>query len=316
MTHQRMTGVLAGLAAVLLATGVQAQTLSIGSVPATSGHFPYAVAMTKEIRTALPDLTVNLIETGASVDNLKRLSRGEIEIALSTSDVAIQASTGAGQFEGKAIPGFQVLWVCDFSVLNLAVRVDSGITDLAGLQGKKFSPGIRGSGAELLTRNSLTQFGITPDYVPGTLAEAVEGIQNRSLVGYSKYGLGTGIDATLRELMVSTEMRILGMTPEQAQKVLDTTPGVTMYTLPENLIPNQTSVTAPGIAVIYGTLEGKLDDETAFRIAKAIGDGHAAISEAIPHSKSYDYKAMTEAMAAAGLTLHPGAKRYWDSKSN
>lgn len=302
-----------GMLLAAVAGPALAQTLSIGSVPATSGHFPYAVAMTKEIRDTFPGLTVNLVETGASVDNIKRLKRGEIEIGLATSDVAIQAVNGLGQFEGNALEDFQVLWVCDFSVLNIAVRADSGITDLAGLSGKKFSPGIRGSGAELLTRNAFDMFGITPEWVPGTLAEAVEGIQNRSLVGYSKYGLGTGIDATLRELMVSAEMRILGFTEDQATALTDKVKGITMYTLPENLIPNQPAVLAPGIAVIYGTRAGTLDDDTAFRIAKAIAEGHGAISDAIPHSKSYDYRAMTQNMEAAGLTIHPGAKRFWDA---
>ena len=302
------------LAALLLTASpsLATDTLTIGSVPATSSHFPYAVAMTNEIRNELSGVTVNLIETGASVDNLKRLERNEIEVALATSDVAIQASQGLNKFEGRALEGLQVLFVCDFSVLNIAVRADSGITSLVGLDGKRFSPGIRGSGAELLTTQAFARLGIAPQWAPGTLPEAVEGIQNRDLVGYSKYGLGTGIDATLREIMVSTSMRILGFDAEQQKAVLDSMPGITMYDLPENLIPGQPAVTSPGIAVAYLTREGVLDDETAYRIAKAIGDGHANISQAMPHTAGYEYKAMTLAMEAAGLTLHPGAKRYWE----
>ncbi len=93
------------------------------------------------------------------------------------------------------------------SVLNVAVSQESGVTELKGLAGKKFSPGIRGSGAEQLTRQVFGALGIEPAWVPGTVKDAVEGIQNRQIAGYSKYGPGAGVDATLRELMVTTPMR-------------------------------------------------------------------------------------------------------------
>jgi|TARA_B110000211_G_C14083555_1_gene555666 TRAP transporter TAXI family solute receptor len=299
---------------VLTAAGLAAQaqeSITIGSVPATSSHFPYAVAMAAAIRKELPNRNISLIETGASVDNHKRLGRGEIEIALTTSSVAIQATNGLGKFEGKAQNDLLVLYVCDFSVMNMAVRVDSGVTRIEDLKGKRFSPGIRGSGAELLTNNAFELFDIGAELVPGTLTEAVEGIQNRDLVGYAKYGLGTNIDATLREIMVSTEMRIIGLDEEQQEKLMQKVPGLTMYDLPEGLIPNQPAVTSPGIAVIYLTRKGMLDDDTAYAIAKAMGERHGEISEAMPHTKNYDYRAMTLAIENVGLKIHPGAERYW-----
>lgn len=309
-TAKRLAAV--GVVTLSISSGATAQdSITVGSVPATSSHFPYAVAMTKAIREELPGRTINLIETGASVDNHKRLERGEIEIGLTTSAVAIQAANGQNQFEGRAQDDLVVLYVCDFSVMNWAVRADAGVESFADLEGKRFSPGIHGSGAELLTSSALDLFGINPELVPGTLAEAVEGIQNRDLVGYAKYGLGTNIDATLREIMVSTEMRLIGLNEDEQAKVMAKIPGITMYDLPENLIPNQPSITSPGIAVIYVTRKGVLDDDTAYAIAKAMGDRHHEISEAMPHTADYDYRAMTLDIQNAGLKIHPGALRYW-----
>ena len=106
-------------------------------------------------------------------------------------------------------------------------------------QGKKFSAGIRGSGAELLTRQMFQLLGIEPQWSPGSIQDAVEGTQNRQLVGYSKYGVGAGLDATLRELMVSTQMRYLTFDEEQQSAILAKIKGVDFADIPANTIPGQ-----------------------------------------------------------------------------
>ena len=314
MKSKKMMVIIVLTALIMMSTMTFAtDTITIGSTAATSSHFPYAVAMTKAIREALPQTTVTLIETGASVDNIKRLVRKEIQIGMTTSDVAIQAAKARGKFEGSGAVNLEVLFVCDFAVLYFAVREDAGLKKLSDLEGKRFSPGMHGSGAELLTRRAFSMFNINPDWIPGTLTEAVEGIKNRRLVGYSKYGPGRVLDATLREIMVSTPMDLLGLNQEQEKLLMEKVSGIEIYTIPENIIPNQEAIRSPGIAVTYSTLAGTLDDNTGFLVAKALNEKHNVIAEAIPRVKDYDYAELTLAMIKSGLKIHPGAKRYWES---
>lgn len=121
------------------------------------------------------------------------MTKGEIDFGLVMADTSIQALAGTGPFQGKAVEDLAVLYVHDIVTLQLVVRADSGVATLKELQGKKFSAGIRGSGAELLTRQMFQLLGIEPQWSPGSIQDAIEGTQNRQLAGYSKYGVGAGL---------------------------------------------------------------------------------------------------------------------------
>lgn len=289
----------------------QKSSLTLGSTNATSSHYVAAVAMSKAIKQAMPATNVSVVETGASVDNVRRLVKKELDLGLVALDTGVQALNGTGPFEGRPVKDLLALYVYDDSVLNIAVRADSGITSLPELNGKRLNAGIRGSGAELLTREAMAVLGIKPDWVSGSVKDAVEAVQNRQIVGYSKYGAGTGIDATLRELMTSTEMRLLGFTPEDQQKVMAKVRGVAFATIKS--ISGQPDVNVPRVPILYATRAEVMDDATAFAVAKAIYENRQALIDAFPHLKDFDFKQQALLAEKLGLPLHPGAKRFWQS---
>ncbi len=311
--------VLLGAAALLLAgmaSGpalAQKSSITLGSTNSTSSHYAVAVAMSKAIKEGMPKANVSVIETGASVDNVRRLVRKEIDIGLVAVDTGIQATSGTGPFEGRAVKDLASIYVYDVSVLNIAVRLDSNLKNLKDLHGKKFNAGIRGSGAELLTRQAFTMLGIEPIWSPGSVKDAVEAIQNRQIVGYSKYGPGRGIDATLRELLTNTEMRLIGFTDEQRKQVESGVKGVGFTTLPENLFPGQSAVQTPFVPIVYAGRTSTLDDESAYAIAKSIYENRHFLIETWPHLKDFDFKKQALDVERLGMPLHPGAKKFWQS---
>jgi uncharacterized protein len=303
---------LVGLALCAHSALAQKSSITMGATNATSSNYALAVAMSKAIKQNLPNANVTVIETGASVDNIRRMTKNEIDFGLTMVDTNVQAMAGTGPFKDKAVPNIGVLYVYDVVVLNVAVRADEGVNSLADLKGKKFSAGIRGSGAELLTHDIFKTLGVEPAWVPGSLKDAVEGIQNRHLVGYSKYGVGTGLDATMRELLTKTSMRFVNFNEDQKKQVQAKVKGVDFLTIPADVIPGQPAVLAPAVPATYSALS-TLDDETAYAIAKAIYDNRQFLIDVFPHLKNHDFKKQTLNAEALGNQLHPGAKRFWTS---
>ena len=303
---------LAAVAVAMTTAAVAQQAITFGSTNATSSNYALAVAMSKAIKKELPDTNVSMIETGASVDNLRRMVKGELDFGLVMADTLVMAKEGEGPFKGKPIEDMGVLYVHDVVSLQLVVRADAGVNSLEDLKGKKFSAGIRGSGAELLTRQMFQVLGIEPQWSPGSIQDAVEGTQNRHLVGYSKYGVGVGLDSTLRELLVSTPMKYLGFDEKQRTAIVSKIKGVDFTELAANTIPGQGAVTTP---VVLGTYSARLslDEKTAFSIAKAINENRQMLIDVFPHLTSMDFKAVALKTEQLGLKLHPGAKRYWSS---
>ena len=203
-----------------------------------------------------------------------------------------------------------VLYVYDIVSLQFVVRADSGVTTLKDLQGKKFSAGIRGSGAELLTRQMFQLLGIEPQWSPGSIQDAIEGTQNRQLAGYSKYGVGTGLDATLRELMVSTQMDYLAFDASRRRR---SWPRSRVWTSPRfrpTPSPAKGRDHARRARHLFGACR-TMDDATAFAVAKAINENRQFLIDVFPHLKDMDFKDEALKTEKLGLKLHPGAKKYW-----
>jgi len=305
---------LVSLFAAGLGTTASAQvksTIVLGSTSATSSHYAAAVSMGQALKEGVPGASVTVLETGSTVDNIRRMVRGEIDVGLVSSDGAVLAIDGIGQFEGRPVPDLVVVYTYDEPALNIAVRADSGITELRQLAGQKFSPGFRASGTELFMKGAFDLLKIQPNWVPGSLKDAVEGIQNRQLVGYAKYGVGTTLDATLREIMTSAQMRLLGFTPDQEQLISSNIKGISFVTLPANLIPGQPAMRAAAIQSLYMTRLSLMTDDTAFAIAKAIYEKRQYIIEVFPHLKDFNFKTQALKAETMGLKIHPGAKRFW-----
>lgn len=314
--NRREVAKLAAAAAAALAGGpawAQKSSITFGSTNATSSNYALAVAMSKAIKQDLPNANISMIETGASVDNVRRMSKDEIDFGLVMVDTSIQAHDGTGPFQGKAVTDLGVLYVHDISALQMVVRVDAKINSLKDLQGKRFSAGIRGSGAEVLTREIFSALGITPQWSPGSIQDALEGTQNRQLVGYSKYGVGNSLDATLRELLTSTPMKYVGLTEDERKIVASKVQGVDFITLPADTIPGQPAVLTPIVYATYSARISQMDDATAYAIAKAIYDHRQYLIDVFPHLKNMDFKAVALKTEQLGVRLHPGAKKFWES---
>ena len=304
---------LIGAAALTVAsTGFAlAADLTMGTTSPTSSHFTISVAMSKALEKGMPGTSVTVIETGASVDNVLRLSREEIDLGLATTNVLLAARNGTGKFDGHPVPDTVALYPYSSSVLLIAVRADSGVESLEDLAGKKFTAGIRGSSAEGLISQTLEMFGIDAELIYGTVGDAVEGIKNRQLVGYGKYGAGTSVDSTLQELMTSTDMRLIGYSQEQADAVAAAVEGIGFTTLKAGMIPGSKAVIVPKSNVFFLTRTGVMDDERAYNVAKSIHQNMEILIEAWPQLKGYDIAADAMGTINAGVPFHPGAERYW-----
>jgi len=285
--------------------------LILGATASTSSHYAIAVAMARAIKDMNPNSSITVLETGASIDNIRRMLRQEVDFGIGAGDTTIAANQGIGPFDGKPVPDLVVIYTYDNTALNFVVRADSGINTLADLQGKKFHSGIRGSAAESLARGSLDVLGIKPDWVVGSLKDATEGVQNRQFVGYSKYSSVTVPDATIRELMTATPLKMLSFTPDQEKLVLSKIKGFDFVTLPDDIIPGQKGIRTPRIQTLYVGRQTQMNDDTAYAIAKAIHQKRQYLIEVFPHLKDYDFVNEALRVEQNGIKLHTGSKKYF-----
>jgi len=296
------------------ASGVFAQDrIAYGSTAIESVHYTYAVSAAKAINeTAGSKMNVTVIATGGAVDNLARLARGQIQMGLGTFETVYQAYKGIDKFEGKAQPKLRSLWVHSLAIQSYVVRADSGVKDIAGLNGKKFTAGQRGSATENMVQQILAAVDVKPEYYVATLSDAVEAVRNNRSIGYVKAGSGLGLDGTTLELRTLTPINVLSFTPAQVNTVKSRFPFVTFVTTKPGDIEGVGAVTMPIQSIGEFAYSDTLTDAQVETILDGIFKGQSIQGAAFPEIKNANIAENT--MSGTLVPLHTGAVKYYKKK--
>ena len=294
-------------AIVGVTTPMAAQKMLIGSTSASSSHYGYFVAVSQVINEKVAGLDTSVVETGATVDNLRRFARKQIDLGLVTTNVLSQAYYGKQDFKDRPVES-KLLWVYVIAPQNAIVRKDSGITDLAGLNGQRFNPGLKGSATEKTTEAVFGVLGITPDYVRGSTTDIVTAVKDNHIRGYVKSGAGMKLDASSRDISTFTPISILSLSADQTGRIQSELPEVSIVDVPAGAGPDIGAYTTWGFAVACGAgLD--LDEETAYKIVKAVCEDKTVQAAAMASVKGADFVEMT--LKYATSPLHPGAIKYF-----
>lgn len=162
--------------------------LTIGSTSTSSSHYPYFVAIAKIINEHVPGVNATVVATGAGIDNLKRMSKGEADMGLVSSDALYMAYHGLGIWKDNSQKKQRVMWLYATTAVHFAVREDSGVKNLYDLHKKKFHPGMRGSSTETATMSIFKILGVEPEYHRGEVSDAVAAMKDNRIIGIAKSG--------------------------------------------------------------------------------------------------------------------------------
>ncbi|MCT7376629.1 TAXI family TRAP transporter solute-binding subunit [Chelativorans salis] len=300
------------LGGTMLATPALAQDtdLLIGSTSASSSHYGYFVAVGQLINENAEGLSASVVETGATMDNIRRMARGQVDLGLVTTNTVQHAVTGTNAFDGNP-QDLHLLWVYTNAPQNVVVRKDAGVDSLEGLKGVRFNPGIKGSSTEATTEAVFETLGLTADFVRGSTTDIVGAIKDNRVAGYVKSGAGQKLDGSTMDIATSVDITVLGLTDEQARTLRDEMPDISVVDIPEGAaegIPTY-STWSFGVGV---AAPASMDEETAYKIVSAIMADESAQANAMASLKGADLAQMT--LDYGTIPLHPGAARWFQEE--
>lgn len=305
LTHLAVAG------ALMLGVALPAQAqekLLIGSTSASSSHYGYFVAVAKLVNEKAEGLEASVVETGATLDNLRRIERGQIDLGLVTTNVAQHAVAGTNKFDGKPMKDLGLLWVYTGAPQNVIVRQDAEVASLEDLKGVRFNPGIKGSATESTTEAVFSALGLSADYVRGSTTDVVDMIKDNRVSGYVKSGAGLKLDGSTLDIATFTPIRVLGLSEAQKAVLAEKMPDVSLVDVPAGAadgVPAY-STWSFGVGVAAGP---ELSEETAYRIVKAVMEDTEAQGAAMASVKGVNLAELT--LQYATIPLHPGAAKWY-----
>lgn len=303
----------AALAAVLtLGTGgaMAQQQLSIATGGTGGVYYPYGGGLAELIGKYVDGYSAVAEVTGASIENMGLVARGDSDMALALADTVYAGYTGTGKLAGKQMPNTRALGSIYPNAIQIVALADSGITGLADLKGKRVSVGAPGSGTELSAQTVLNANGITYDAIDEqrlNFNETADALRDGDIdAGFWSVGPPT---SSILNLATTRKIVLISLTADEVAKALAAEPTFAPYTLRAGLydgIANPVNtVSTPNVLIV----DASMGDDLAYAITKNMYE-HVADLIAV-HPAAND-TTVEFSMASTPIPLHPGAIRYYE----
>jgi len=287
-----------GTTDLLMGTGSQGGT-----------YFPLGAEMANVWNKNIENVNVTSTESGASVENLAKISKGDFDLGMTVNLPAYDAYEGKGDFEGNKVENFAFIGHIYPEVLQIVTRDSFGIDSIEDLKGKKIAIGPPGSGTQAAAKVVLEAFGLKDGdyeaYQEG-FGDAKAKLQDGTI--HASFGLLGLPDAGIDELQASVgDVKYLEITGSELDFV-EKNSGYSGYTIKAGTYEwlDQDVNTVSAYAVLVANTD-TVDNDLAYQLAKVMIEN--------ANENTHDQaKHMTKENALNGLgnlPIHPGAEKYY-----
>jgi TRAP transporter TAXI family solute receptor len=290
-----------------MTTTSAAQTRVTLATATPGGGFPFfgdnAAAVINETDASLLVETKN---TKGSAENIGLLDEGSVDIALVAGEPAYEAFSGIGQPKTKAL----VIQAIYSNPGMFVVRGDSAAKTLRDLIGKPVAWGTRASGLTLLGRYVTDGLGLDreKDFQAHYLDQAGDGpkmVADGRVAALWGGGIGwPGFTAVMK-----AGGRFIGLTPDEVTRVTAKHNFLKPITVPAGAYEGQTEPVNSVGSWSYILARPTLDDDVAYRLARALHRGHGALVKRLDQARETTPQSTLMA-APSPAQIHPGVQRY------
>tara|TARA_R110000787_G_scaffold22862_7_gene66023 strand:+ start:598 stop:1557 length:960 start_codon:yes stop_codon:yes gene_type:complete len=302
----------AAVAAIALSalglTAANAETrITYKSAKTGSSYYQMGVELAEAMKAGTDgDMIVTVEESQGSVQNVMEVrARGGDYVFTTPPALVGLAQGGKAMFEGKGDPAFdtiRALFPIPSLTMHFVMSADSGVTDLAGLEGKTILLG-KGSFGATEGEKYLELFGLKDKVTvaDAELSNAVAALKNGQIDGFVTAGSWPAPNVI--EAAASTPVTVLSMSDEQIAETKRTT-----LVIPAGTYAGQdTDIRTTSLPVVAFTTTG-MSDDAAYALTKTFWESKAKLAENAPWWDGVN----VDLMATITGQIHPGAQRYYE----
>lgn len=297
-------------AAAFAALPISAQDLSIATGGTGGVYFPYGGGLGEVISRHVDGATGSAEVTGASVENVALISRGDSDLALALADTVYQAFHGEGAFEGRQVSELRALASIYPNAVQIVTIEGSGITSLEDLRGQRVSVGAPGSGTEVSAQTLLTANGITyDDFDPQRLNfnETADALRDGDIAaGFWSVGPPT---SSIMNLATTRDISIIALSEDEIANAVAVEPTFAPYTLRAGIYDGVAdpvlTISTPNVLIAHEDM----DEDLVYNIVKAMYEN---VDELIAIHPAANDTTVDFSIDSTPIPFHAGALRYFE----
>ena len=282
--------------------------VSLGTATPGGGFPVYGQAVAETINETDPSLLVEPRNTKGSAENVPLLEAGQLDLALVQGESAYEALNGIGRLRAE-------LWILAAMYASpgmFIVRADSPYRSIDDLKGKPVVFGAAGSGLGILARYVLDGLGLDRDrdFQAIFLEHAGDGpplvLDGRAA---ALWGGSIGWPPFMAVAQGSAGGRFIIPDAAGVRRILAKHSFLKPITVPAGSFPRQEAPLSTVGSWSLVMTRRTLPDDLAYRLAKALHQGEAALSLRLPQARETTAANTVAAVPHLDL-IHPGVKRY------
>lgn len=254
-------------------------------------------------------LNVTAVETGASVENLAKIARGELQLAIAQHNTAQDAVNGRGEFEGAKVENVGLLGKLYPEAAQIITLESSGIDSVADLRGKTVAIGPPGGGTREAAEQILAAYGLEEGSYTA-LEEGFADAKTKLQDGNADASIEIlGVPAaSLQELHATTgQVKLIPITGPELDTVVANSQ-FEKYEIPAGTYDflDEPVPTVSVFASMYASTT-QVSEELGYELTKALYERTEDLTLA-----QKELITLEEATLGQGdVPLHPGARKYF-----
>ncbi|WP_239495399.1 TAXI family TRAP transporter solute-binding subunit [Salinicola halophilus] len=254
---------------------------------------------------------VQVVATGASVQNINNITDGLNQIAIVMSDVAYDAVEGQNQFDGNPA-NIQALAGLYPNVVQVVATADSDIDGIEDLAGKRVGVGKVGSGVEQSAAKVLESAGLSYDDLAQVshtgYADSVTEMSNGNLdAAFFTSGVP---NSSITGLMQSTDVTFVPVEGDVASTLLEKYPYYETYEIPADAAERYDLDEAVDTVAIRNIMivSGDMREDVAEDLTRRFHDYLESDSVSVGALRQFDPNTMGTDLV---VPLNPGAESFY-----
>ena len=288
--------------------------MTFGTADTGGSMYPAGAAVSQVWTNNVEGVKCNTQTSTGSFQNCQDVSTGEVDVAVATSDVVLNAYNGTGKFAdiGK-LDNLRVIGAVYTSVLSGVALKSSGLTYIHELLGKRVAVGPAASATENATLAAFDVMGIDSSNTSlenlglGDGADSVgDGILDAAF-GFAGLPIGGQLN-----LAATKEIQVLDMTQEEIDKVLAGNAAYIQTTIPAGTYTGQDNdANTFGVKCLI-IVTADMDADLVYDLCKAMNEHTEEL--AAGNALLKDMTDPSFLCTQMPIPLHDGAQKYYSEQ--
>ncbi len=288
----------------------QQKTRVVMGTATPGGGFPaYGWPYAEILNVTDPTLAIEPINTKGSNENVVSLDEGKLDLGLVTGEVTYEAIHGLGRPKANNL---RIINATYSQAGMFMVKADSPYRSIADLKGKSIAWGAASSGFIVLARYVMDGLGLDmkKDFDPHLLEKAGDGppmvLDGRAA---AMWGGGVGWPPFMSIAKGPAGARFIAPRADEIRRIMTKHSFLKQTTMPAGSDPGQAGAINSVGSWPFVLARASLPDDVAYRLAKALHQGHAALCRKLDQAQESTLE-NTLAAAPTRDLIHPGVLKY------